>query len=106
MPDIKLVKQWGSYKPGYVIKDASEVTVKELVGRLRVGKVDRTRLDSQVEKILEQEIAEIEKIDLKTPADEKLKEEFDLKTPGEEIKSEKKEPPQRRQRRSVKKRRS
>lgn len=102
MADIKLIKRWGSYDKGYVIKNASVPTIKELVHRLRVGELVKSKGDKEVEKILEQEMKAFE-------TEEQLKEEFEFEKPLEEIKEEKeveeekKTPPQRRSRKRSRK---
>lgn len=99
MADIKLVKRWGSYKKGYVIKNASVPTIKELVFRLKVGELVKSKDEKEVDRILDQELRAIE-------TEKLLKEEFDLEKPLDEIKEEKevkKASPQRRSRKRSRK---
>lgn len=99
MADIKLIKRWGSFQKGHVIKNASVPTIKELVHRLKVGELVKSKHEKEVEKIFEQEMKALETDDL-------LKDEFDFDKPLEQIKEDKKAPPQRRSRKRSKKKKT
>lgn len=102
MADIKLIKRWGSYKKGYVVRNASVPTIRELVFRLKVGELVKSKSDKEVEAILEQELKALE-------TEELLKKEFDLEKPLdeiEEVKEVRKAPIKRRLRKRSRKKRT